>query len=136
MKKYLQWIAVPFAAVIAMVLAHAVIHILSGFNGAAYEFLYANEPVGVTEIGCALLRDFMAGMAFVYGGSIVAPSNNKTTAIVLATILGVFCVGNAILAICMKYSFLEILGITLTAVGGIYYSACKESDIKKEESNN
>lgn len=131
MKEVLRWVAVPFVAVIAMVIAHAVIHILSGINSAGYEFYYGVETTSVVKIGCALLRDFCAGAAFVYAGAMTAPSHNKTTSIVLATIIGVISVISLIIVLTSEFRFLQCLGIIATVVGTIYACQLIEEEQKK-----
>lgn len=133
MKKVLRWIAVPFAAIAASFLLHIIITLWSGLNNAGYMLYTGTEGTSITKILLSLTRDFFVGGAFVLAGAYTAPTHQRTTAIVLATIDCTICVISLVYTIIVWSSILQCISIILTMVGAITAAKVMIGNVQRNE---
>ena len=119
-KTILLWIAVPFAAVVAMSVGYVM--------GKVIQTLCLNMVlIGAEGLKVAIsniIGELIAGAAFVAAGTAVAPTKKKTVSIVLATIIVSFCVISAIYYFILGYelTLLKVICILAMSAGAIAYS--------------
>lgn len=128
MKTILRWIAVPFASVLGSFIAYAVYML---FNSADWRILpYMPSESGEITIGWLLLffaAKVIQGVAFVGCGVVTAPSHQKATSIVLATINACLCIGSVVLTFMAQGQWHTWLGSIVCLAGGVYAASlvCK-----------
>lgn len=133
-KVILKWIAVPFAAVGACMLATAIFRLGQYLSfGYVLSFGGSNPEapvVSIIQIITHIAGDFVGGIGFVFGGVSVAPHAKRTVGIVLATIATIF----SILALLMAYfvtqdlTVVETLGMIASASGAIWFAYQNETE--------
>lgn len=124
-KTILLWVAVPFAAVVAMSVGYVM--------GKVIQTLCLNMVlIGAEGLKVAIsniIGELIAGAAFVAAGTAVAPTKKKTVSIVLATIITSFCVTSVIYYYILGYelTLLKVTYILAMSVGAIV-CACGYKD--------
>lgn len=120
MKDILRWIAIPFASLLAMLLAGVLAGVFLWLNNMGSSWYTGESPTRLAEIITLLIKDGVAGFAFVYAGVYTAPSHKNVVAIVLATVLTMFSIGSIILTFYLGRDYFSILGAIVTVIGAVF----------------
>lgn len=119
MKNILRWIAVPFAAVLAMIAGYVLGKTLQAFClnwvlfGAKDLILVISEFSG----------ELTGGVCFVAAGVAVAPHGKRVVSLILATIIILLCVASVLYHSVIEFEIMKIvysLGMSIGAIGFTY----------------
>lgn len=119
-KNILRWSAMPFASVIGSCLAYFLVTIWIQENNIGYQLYTGLKVTSITQILLSIFAQGLFGGAFVYLGSLVAPSNKRICAIVLATIISTLSIIALVASILyIGFSFMQLIYILAIIVGSI-----------------
>lgn len=114
-KTILLWIAVPFAAVIAMIIGHVLVNIISA-RGLNMVFIGMDGlKIAISNI----MGELAAGAGFVVAGTEVAPAKKKPVSIVLATIVVTLSALSILYIIVKDLAIMEVAYTLAMSVGAI-----------------
>lgn len=119
-KIILRWIAVPFAAIAAMMIGHIVGTIIQAF---CLNYVLIGEGEIVRAVS-GIIGELTGGICFVAGGTWVAPKANKIVSVVLATAAVVISI-ISLLFLCFVTKNVNLIGIIevlFFAAGSVIYS--------------
>lgn len=115
----------PFAAIIGGAIAYALVILWIKGNSYGYTIYNGTEVGSITNILLAISAQALFGAAFVFCGSIIAPTHRKICAVALSTIICLISIASMVWMSCMTgFSFLQMIHSLATcggAIGVAYY---------------
>ena len=119
--KILRWIAVPFAAILGMVVFFILGKLLMGINDFSFIVYAGEKTTSLTKIISEIAINFFAGCGFVYCAIYTAPNAKKVVSVVFTTIMCMFVI--AIFLFFIKnganHSVLHYVNLLVTCIGTI-----------------
>lgn len=116
MKNTLRWIAVPFAAVLAMIAGYVLGKTLQAFC-LKWVLFWVEDVIPVIS---EFIGELTGGVCFVAAGVAVAPYGKRVVSIILATIIILLCVANVLYYSLVEFDIMKIvysLGMSIGAIG-------------------
>lgn len=133
-KNILRWCAMPIAAVIGAFIAYFLIALWINGNIYGFQSYNGTEVGSMSQIFLAISAQAVFGAAFVYCGATVAPSYQRTCAVVLSTVISMLTVASFILSLNLNgFGFMQLLHSIATIVGAILAVGAFQQD---DPSNN
>lgn len=110
----------PIAAVIGAFIAYFLIALWINGNIYGFQSYNGTEVGSISQIFLAISAQAVFGAAFVYCGATVAPSHQRTCAVVLSTVISVLTVMSFILSLSLNgFVFMQLLHSIATIGGAI-----------------
>lgn len=117
-KTTLLWIAVPFAAILAMFIGNILGQIIQYW---CLNWIIIGDG-GLKDAISDIVGELIAGVCFVMAGTAVAPSYKKTVSIVLATIVCTISIIAIIHLVINNFTLMKLFGCLASVLGAIIYA--------------
>lgn len=117
-KTTLLWIAVPFAAILAMFIGNILGQIIQYW---CLNWIIIGDG-GLKDAISHIVGELIAGGCFVMAGTAVAPSYKKTVSIVLATIVCTISIIAIIHLVINNFTLMKLFGCLASVLGAIIYA--------------